>query len=485
MRFWLRWLLTLVFAMVWLSTSIGLAQKTTPYTSPDGLTGTSTTTTKTLDNGNTVETVTHDTSGTLGGQYVHDVYTSTIEKDSAGNVIKQGTRQVTTKFDKDPKQGGKQLSQDTFNQTGTVNQFGQETRVTDESKVDNKTGETSDEHTESTFDAHGAKLKSHRTTKSHKPGQRTTTKEEDWDAETDTYKEVSMAAPVLTPIASQNGTGASDETAYLPDVAGPGSTVVATFNDPEHAGPSGQAVVAFQDSTGHRSFFRAVANAQHHLFFKIAEGAVAVWLFKDFTGDGKPDEGAVECAISRAGTVADTQAIADAPQNGLAITRGATAYERGGASRGIVSLQTRGNDPAASRILVDGKANETQTVASSDMNVKAALNDDVSLGRHELSVESNGRRSNSIAADVVTLRADPVAGGETGTVNTLTVHVEGLPAQDNGIMYFTVSGSARLEDGSETTHVPVRDGIAQVRIRGVRSGPALVKYKLQAQLARG
>lgn len=98
------------------------------------------------------------------------------------------------------------------------------------------------------------------------------------------------------------------------------------------------------------------------------------------------------------------------------------------------------------------------------------------------SLRSGSKTSAAIPADVVVLRADPVAGGEPGTVHTLTVHCDGLPPADAGTMYFQVSGAARLEDGSQTTSVPVINGIAQVRIRGISAGAALVKFKLQARI---
>lgn len=278
------------------------------------------------------------------------------------------------------------------------------------------------------------------------------------------------------------GDGASDEVAFLPDVAGPNSTIVATFEDPESTGPGGQATIAFDDKNGRRTFFQAATDAQHRLAFKVAEGTVAVWLFKHFDASGKPDIAAVKCAIGRGGVIAGTQEIANAARSGPAIVRAATAYERGGASRGLVNLQTRGSDPLDARLLVDGRSDMTQTVAASDMSVKAQFNDNAPLGRHDLAVDSRGRKSNSVAADLVTLRADPVTPGTTGSVQTVTVHAEGLPPSDKGTMYFRVSGSARLESGGETIAVPVNGDTAQVRIRGERAGPALVSYTLAAEL---
>ncbi len=253
-------------------------------------------------------------------------------------------------------------------------------------------------------------------------------------------------------------------TAYLPDVAGPGSTIVATFTQ--------RAVVTFEDKSGRRTSMNVVAGADGRLVFKVAKDAVAVLL-----GDAK-------CVIARDGVVPGTAAVADIPRSGPAIVRAATAYERGGSSHGLVNLGAQRIDAATARVLVDGNSLAANTVAASDMNVKALLHDDIGLGRHSIALQSGGKRSNAIAADVVELHAQAPPPGETGSVQTLAVRVDGLPAGDSAYMNFSVSGSARLEDGGETTRVPVENGVAQVRIRGEHAGPALISYKLEAELAR-
>lgn len=462
-----------------------LAQTTspTPWTDPsDGwLTGTQTVTTSTLTNGNTVETTTNVATGTdASGHYVTETYSYSTEKDAAGNKVHYTRKLTRTTFDK---KGGKQLANDTWSEKEDYNEAGGYHRTYDDTKVNNETGETTDDHSDGDYDAAGRIKNGHSKKTTRKPGEKPVVQEENWNPDSNQWEKISLASPALENISAQPGDGASDETAVVPDLAGPSSQIVATFNDPDRPGPSGQAIVAFEDSSGHRTFFKTVADAQHHLVVKIAEGIAAVWLFKDFKRDGTPDDGAVRCAIARNGTVAETQAVPNVPANGPAITRASSAYERGGSSNGLVSMQTRGNDPVSSRILMDGSQNGIQTEAASNMNVKARLTDDAGLGRHTFSLESRTKTSNAVPADVVTLRADPVPAGETGSVAVLTVHCDGLPASDSGTMFFQVSGSARLEDGTETTSVPVQNGIAQVRIRGMRSGPALVKFKLQARIS--
>jgi hypothetical protein len=471
--------MALIAALVLVMPLAAAAQKTTPYTDPNepSLTGTQTTTTTTLGNGNTLQTTTAKTSGIINGEYVTQTYSYETEKDSAGNTVRYFRKLIRTTYDK---KGGKQLKRGGWTEKDTYNAAGGYTHVVDETAVDNQTGETSDEHSESENDAAGHTLSGHSTKTTRKPGEKPVKENEQYNPDSGKWEKVSFAAPSLQQTTAQPGAGTHDETAYLPDVAGASSEIVATFDDPDRSGPSGQVLVGFEDRSGRRSFFKTVADAQHHVAFKVLEGAVAVWLFKSFKSDGNPDDGAVKCAIG--GNVPETQAVAHVPANGPAITRASSAYERGGTGNGMISVQTRGSDPARARLLMDGSSAHIQTLAASNTSVKARIDDDAALGRHQFSLESGGKTGNWFPADVVTLRADPVAGGEPGTVSTLTVHCDGLPPGDSGTMYFLISGAAQLENGSETTSVPVKDGIAQVRIRGVRAGAALVKFKLQARI---
>jgi hypothetical protein len=74
----------------------------------------------------------------------------------------------------------------------------------------------------------------------------------------------------------------------------------------------------------------------------------------------------------------------------------------------------------------------------------------------------------------VTLTVDPIATSEVGTVQTVRVHVHGL---STGNMLFEVSGAAQLLNGQSSVTVPVKDGIAEVQIRGTSKGAAAVKYQ--------
>src|SRR5581483_293302 len=75
-----------------------------------------------------------------------------------------------------------------------------------------------------------------------------------------------VAISHLQPEGAAAGDGLHDEAAYLPDVAGPGSVIVATFEDPQQNG-SAQAMVGFEDASGRRTFFKATADTGHKLAF--------------------------------------------------------------------------------------------------------------------------------------------------------------------------------------------------------------------------
>lgn len=432
------------------------------------------TTTTTLPNGNTQTTTTSTSGNPATG--TSSTSTTTTETDPAGNVVRKETKSRTAKKDS----RGKQVSADSYNSVEVFNPDGSSGTITDVGSVDNGTGDATDEHTETSRDPAGKITKAHKKTTKRKRGQKPVIEEYDYDVSAQKWVPAPTPRP-LQPAQAHAGDGANDEKAYLPEVAGPGSTIVVTFEDPQ-AGPSGKAMIAFEDRTGRRSYFQIVSSAAHKAAFKVAEGAVAVWLFKHFDSKGNPDASAVKTVVGGDAIVDGTDRVANVASTGPAIERAATAYERGGASGGIFNLQTRGIDALHARVLVDGNSLGADTLAASDRSLKGRFADNEPLGRHSISVASGNGRSNVINADLVTMRAEPLPPGETGTVRTLRVHVEGVPRTDRAVMYFHVTGSARLEDGGENASAPVTNGIAEVRIRGERAGPALVTFTLRAML---
>ncbi len=175
-----------------------LAQTTTPYTNSSRIPGTKTVTTKKLANGNTVETTTAVGAG-LASSGVFGRFTETdeVEKDRDGNTVKETSKWTETIYNDDPAKGGKQVSQSTGTITDTTNQTGGHDKVSDTAFVNNRTGETIDDHSESSVDADGKQLKGHETRTTRKPGEKPVKDEYNWDADQGWHK-VSLEPPALT-----------------------------------------------------------------------------------------------------------------------------------------------------------------------------------------------------------------------------------------------------------------------------------------------
>jgi len=296
----------------------------------------------------------------------------------------------------------------------------------------------------------------------------------------DTSPVVSLT--VLNPTQPVAGDGSTGEVAYVPDTAGPSSAILATYDDSTQSSARKQLFVEIDDTHGHALFFRAQTDTAHRLLFAPVNGAARVTLFKSFTRDRKPDAAAVQCEIGSREPVATTPAVANVPRTGPAIVEAATSYERGGISQGLVNLQTRDLDPSRARLLVDDSAQLVTTLAASDINLKGRLADDIKLGSHVFSVRSGSSTTNRIRADVVALRADPVAPAQPGALETLTVHVNGLPADHTATLSFSAGGAVQLASGDPTTTVSVHDGVAQIAIRAVHPGSASIGYQLNVTL---
>ena len=52
------------------------------------------------------------------------------------------------------------------------------------------------------------------------------------------------------------------------------------------------------------------------------------------------------------------------------------------------------------------------------------------------------------------------------------------------MVHFTVSGAAKLAGGAPSADVPVKDGIATVRIQGVHPGQVAVSYQVSTSVRR-
>ena len=263
--------------------------------------------------------------------------------------------------------------------------------------------------------------------------------------------------------------------AALPDVAGSSTRIVAAF----HAEGMPQAYVGYTRADGATAYFEARVIAGR-IVLNIPAGVTGVVLFDHFNQDGKPDGGAAHCVVDGA-TVPGTDPVPGAPANGAAITRGASAYERGGRTNGWFSVQVRDVDPFTAHVTLDGKP-VPGLVAASDRSVKVKLDDKTALGQHTIGVVSGMTTTNTYAADIVTLRADPIPPADVGQTVMLTVHCDGLPAGHAGTMFFRVGGAATIAGGGETGSAPVNGGIAQIGVTGTGPGQVLVRFILRARI---
>jgi uncharacterized protein (TIGR03437 family) len=275
---------------------------------------------------------------------------------------------------------------------------------------------------------------------------------------------------------------AKDEGAYLPPIAGPGSTIVSSVVDPNEV--SGQGViVGTVDETGKRKFYQATTDAVGHLpVFIVPAGVTAIELFRQFDKNGNPS-GAAHCDVGQVSHVTTTEPLppGQIPAHGPAITEANSAIDRGGPNHGTITLHTRATDPSTTRVLIDGKP--VETFAASDSSVLARVPSEVPLGAHQIAVSSGGVKSNTFQADVISTQADALVPMRTGTTQTVRVHVSGVPPEHKAVMHFEVTGGARLRGGAPSAEVSVKNGMATVEIQGVHAGQLVVKYQLRVAIS--
>jgi hypothetical protein len=152
------------------------------------------------------------------------------------------------------------------------------------------------------------------------------------------------------------------------------------------------------------------------------------------------------------------------------------SIERGGTNQGTVILHTQGTNPLTTQAYIDDKPMEIR--AASNSSVVGKLSSDTPLGTHQFSVTSDGVKSNSFKADVVAVTPEPIPVMHTGGTANVVLHVEGVPQNHNPMVHFNVSGAAKLASGA--SDVPVRNGVATIRIQGVHAGQVVVGYQLRA-----
>jgi hypothetical protein len=162
-------------------------------------------------------------------------------------------------------------------------------------------------------------------------------------------KESSLAPPAKTPTLGDgsfksiqpgplDATGKS-QVAFLPPIAGKGSSILAMVTDPNEGGPYG-VVVGTVDENGKRKFFKGVTDEAGYLALLLPVGITALDILK-VDQNGTPTSMAhtnVETAVH----VPNTEPIptGQVPSHGPAITEASPVVEQGGANQGTVVLHT-------------------------------------------------------------------------------------------------------------------------------------------------
>jgi hypothetical protein len=285
------------------------------------------------------------------------------------------------------------------------------------------------------------------------------------------------------PVQPEPGSGTGiDNGVYVPPIAGPGSYIVGSVENPNTNTPSGPTsfIVGAVLPDGKKTFWSGLTDEHGHFKLGVPVGVLSLFGFLLFDQKGHPDQGPV-CTIGRPPHLDGTTPLTDVPgAQQPAILEGSPSYQRGNA--GLFNLHTRGNDPLTTRVLLDGKPDGVQTLAASDESLSARFANDVPLGRHRMSIESSGKRSNEFSAVLVSIVGEPLMPVKTGQVSMVRVHVEGLPPNQSASMVFHVGGASTLATGGSTMTVPVKDGIAQVQIRAVHPGQTQIQFTLLMSL---
>lgn len=271
---------------------------------------------------------------------------------------------------------------------------------------------------------------------------------------------------------------------YLPPLAGPGSQMFATVVAPNEGGPQ-DVVVGVVEPNQTRRYYHGKTDTIGRLLFVVPKAAAAIELFRRFGPDGRPDANVQTCRIGGAGAHVPTTTPlppGKVPPDGPAITEANSAVERGGTQQGTIQLHVRNIDPTHARVLLDGTSDHVSTLAASDSSVVAKVDDQAPLRAYNVSVESDAKRTNVVPTDLVSLVRGPLGPMQVGVAVPVRVQVLGLPPGHAATMHFEIGGAAQLSGGGTTADVPVTDGAATVSVRGVRSGPTVLRYTLRVTI---
>src|SRR5579872_5810623 len=277
----------------------------------------------------------------------------------------------------------------------------------------------------------------------------------------------------VTPDANAQGALAQG---MLPPIAGAGSEIVLDISGSPQTpeGGAGGVLLITEDQQGHKKYLSGKGNAGRLVFLAaLAEGTLkAIDLVTKWDEHGDP-VATSHCDIGDLPHLPGTQSLADVTTRGLSITEAASSAQPGD----TMLLHLRGNDPVATRFLLDGRP--VHALGISDESAVLQFDRTTSLAHHALVMQSGNESTRPLTVAFVQLTPRPIPVAHPGTVETVTIDVAGLAPDDRAVMYFELVGdAATIVGGGTTAAVTVSGGEAQVRIVGRHSGGIGLRYHL-------
>jgi len=246
--------------------------------------------------------------------------------------------------------------------------------------------------------------------------------------------------------------------------------MVTSVINPDQPGPQG-VIVTEVDQNGEKKTFKTFTNEAGILAMAVPFAAEMIQLARvDRNGNTTP---ITQTDVISAPTTQVTT-------HGPTITGTSSTIEMTGKNAGNVVFQTKGTNPLTTIPYMDNQPMVLR--AASDTSIVAGVPPGTVTGTHNFSVTSDGVKSNKVQSDVITVTPGPLPVMHSGSSANATVHVQGIPEEHNPMVHFEVSGAAKLASGASSADVPVKNGVATVKILGKQLGSVTVGYEVRSTI---
>ena len=453
-----------------------------------GLKGTQTTTTS--KDGRTVTYVTKLAGELPDGTYKTETITNTITKDAAGNKLRYERTEALALY---CTKGGKAIWTQTIKRIDKYNELGGYAETYHEHTVEEDKGRTVDVDETSESDAEDNKQSGTQKTTVTEKGQPPKTEvkvvkgggwviKEGISLSTEPTASICKCAEQACPSTGQvvqpapgDGTG-TEQGVYLPPTGDPNGMLVGTIQGPDRtSGPTDFYYETIDQSDNHKYFKSKTDKLGRFLIIADAVDKL-IRVARSFDHDGKLDEGS-STTIARDADVPNVREVPNALSHGSAITGGNSSFER---SKEIV-LKTRNIDPSTARVEVDGHTAGIHTLAASNSSV-VAMGDGVSTGMHTIMIHSKNGTTNKMPADFVDVNLDVAGSHEVGSIQTVTLHVNGLPPNHPATVTFSAGGAITIVGGGQQITVPVTGSTATTQVQAVHAGESALRWQLHVTI---